>query len=674
MPVSYYWGFKRLLTLLALCALLLTLTAENIRADAEGDHKESADLLDLSIEELRTIQVATVTGASKYEQKVTEAPSSISIITSDDIRKFGYRTLADIVRSVRSFYVTYDRSYSYYGMRGFNRPGDYNTRILLMVDGHRMNDNIYDQAPLGTEFPLDIDLIDHIEFIRGPGSSLYGSNAFFSVINIVTKNGKNIDGTEASTAAASFDAYSGRVTYGGEHTSGLNVLLSGSAYDSKGARHLYYPEFDTPSTNNGIADRQDNDRFDNVFTKMSFHDFTFEGVYGYREKGVPTASFGTVFNAPDNRTIDENFYLDLSYRHDSANMVTTQAKVYYDIKNYWEDYLLDYPPLTRNRDTASGKWWGGEIQVTGHPFERHKMTVGAEYKDNLQQEQSNFDIDPSYTYLDIKRRSRLWAIYAQDEYRVLDTFFVTIGIRSDHYASFGYTTNPRLGLIYTPLETTIFKLLYGTAFRTPNVYELFYDDGSTQKANPDLRPEKIKTYELIYEQYLGAHIRTSLSGFYYRINNLITSITDPVDGMSQFQNIDETEARGAEMEMEGTWSNGFRGRVSYTVEKTSAVDTGAVLTNSPRHLAKLNVIVPLVKERLFVDPEVQYMSKRKTVTGNYADAFTIVNVTLFGQRVSKRLDVSMSLYNAFDKKYGDPVPGPPQFIQDMIGRTAEPSA
>jgi outer membrane receptor for ferrienterochelin and colicins len=635
---------------------------------AIAETAKTVDLMDLSIEELRTVQITTVTAASKYEQKVTEAPASISVITADDIRKFGYRTLADILRSVRSFYVTYDRNYSYYGVRGFSRPGDFNTRILLMVDGHRMNDNIYDQAPLGTEFQLDVDLIERIEIIRGPGSSLYGSNAFFGVINVVTKSGKDLVGTELAASAGSFETYAGRVTYGARGPDG-NFLLSGSGYDSKGPHRLSYPEF--ASVNNGIAENVDNDRYHDFFTKISFRDFTLEGAYGYREKGVPTASYGAVFNAADNRSLDENAYLDLAYRHQFRG-VSAMAKVYYDVKNYWEDYLLDYPPLTLNRDTAFGKWWGGEVQGTGLFLRRHTITAGAEYKDNLQQDQSNFDRDPPYTYLDERRKSRLWAFYVEDEYRVLNTVLVNMGVRRDHYSSFGDTTNPRVALIYTPYEKTIFKLLYGTAFRAPNVFEMYYADGVTAKSNADLKPEKIKTTEFVYEQYLGAHIRTSFSGFLYRIDNLITSVTDSADGMSQFRNVEKTDARGVELELEGTWENGLRGRVSYTLQKAKNVNTGRVLTNSPEQLAKLDIVIPLVRDRVFFDPEMQFMDKRRTVGGDYAPAFTVVNVTVFARRLAAGLDASLSLYNAFDKRYGDPGAGPPQHAQDVIvqdGRT-----
>jgi iron complex outermembrane receptor protein len=108
-----------------------------------------------------------IQAASKFSQKLSEAPSSVSVVTADDIRKYGYRTLADILKGVQGFYVTYDRNYSYVGVRGFGRPGDYNGRVLLTIDGHSANDNIFDQAGIGTEGPLDVDLIERVEIIRG---------------------------------------------------------------------------------------------------------------------------------------------------------------------------------------------------------------------------------------------------------------------------------------------------------------------------------------------------------------------------------------------------------------------------------------------------------------------------------------------------------------------------
>ena len=138
-----------------------------------------------SLEELLNVEI--ISTASKFSQEVTHAPASITIITADEIRYYGHRTLADVLRTVRGLYTSYDRNYSYIGVRGFSQPGDYNTRVLLLVDGHRLNDAVYDQAPIGTDFPIDVSLIERVEIIRGPGSSLYGTSAFFGVINVITR-------------------------------------------------------------------------------------------------------------------------------------------------------------------------------------------------------------------------------------------------------------------------------------------------------------------------------------------------------------------------------------------------------------------------------------------------------------------------------------------------------
>src|SRR5216117_1051022 len=173
-------------SLAGVCIASLALAADNATVSAP-----EAPAADLSIEQLGNIEVPVVEGASKYKQKTTEAPSSVTIITSDEIKKYGHRTLADILQTVPGMYVTYDRNYSFLGVRGFNR-GDYNSRVLLLVDGHRVNNSLSDGAFIGTEFILDVDLIDRVEIIRGPGASLYGNNAFFGVVNVITRKGRDL--------------------------------------------------------------------------------------------------------------------------------------------------------------------------------------------------------------------------------------------------------------------------------------------------------------------------------------------------------------------------------------------------------------------------------------------------------------------------------------------------
>ena len=162
-----------------------------------------------------TIEVQSVFGASRYLQRITEAPASVTIIDAEEIWRCGYQTLADALAMVRGFYVSSDRRYSFIGTRSFQRPGDYNTHVLLTVDGHRINDNIYDQATIEEASLIALDDVERIEVIRGPSSSLYGSNAFFGVVNVVTRSGRHLGGLEAAAEAGTFGRRGARVAWGG---------------------------------------------------------------------------------------------------------------------------------------------------------------------------------------------------------------------------------------------------------------------------------------------------------------------------------------------------------------------------------------------------------------------------------------------------------------------------
>src|SRR5579863_2281793 len=176
---------------------------------AAAQTTQDQDLMALSLEKLAHVKVFS---ASRHLEDEQRAPSSVSIITADEIRRNGWRTLADALSVLRGVYTAYDRQYVYLGIRGFMRPGDYNSRILLMVNGHRVNENIYGSAALGEEFPLDVELIDHIEVVRGPGSSLFGTNAVFGVINVITRKADGNSAIEASGESGAFLSRTGRAT------------------------------------------------------------------------------------------------------------------------------------------------------------------------------------------------------------------------------------------------------------------------------------------------------------------------------------------------------------------------------------------------------------------------------------------------------------------------------
>ena len=198
-----------------------------------------------------------VFGASERLQPVTEAPASVSFITAQEIARYGYRTLADILRGVRGMYVTNDRNFSFIGTRGFGKPGDYNSRILLLVNGHRVNDNIFGQAEIGAEFGIDPAMFERVEIIRGPASSLYGDSAFFAVVNVITRVGRiarrRLDDRRDRHARHP----AGAASLGRVFKNGMDVAVSGTYERSDGVSRLYFPVFDSPATNNGVAEGLD---------------------------------------------------------------------------------------------------------------------------------------------------------------------------------------------------------------------------------------------------------------------------------------------------------------------------------------------------------------------------------------------------------------------------------
>ncbi len=658
---------KQLLILAALFIFLGPLPA----------HSQSAGapllLSQLSEEEAMLFQeIPSVFGASKYEQKVTEAPSSVSIVTAQEIKKYGYRTLADILGSIRGFYISYDRNYHYLGVRGFTRPGDYNTRILLLVDGHRVSDNTCDMASIGTDFPIDVDLIDRVEIIRGPSSSLYGASAFFGVINVFTKRGRNLKGPEASGEAASHETYKGRFSYGNRFQNGFELLFSASIYDSEGD-DWYYKEFDDPGTNNGWAKGVDDDGYHNFLLNASFYDFTLQGVYSSRDKVIPTAPWEVAFNDPGTSTSDEYTYLDLKYEHAFSQLDLT-ARIYYDRSDYDGNYIYDWadpgdPPfLVKNKDLTCSETLGGKLHLIKTLFEKHKFTLGGEFRENFRQDQWCYDEEPFFEYIDDKQDSSDWAVYLQDEFEIQKNLIFNAGVRYDHYENFGETTNPRLALIYNPFEKTSLKLLYGEAFRAPSAYELYYNDGpDLQKSNPNLDPETIKSYELTLEQIIGNYLRGVATGYFYKIEDLITQKTDPADDLMVFNNIETIESKGIELELEGKWKNGLKGRINYTYQETEDQKTGKILTNSPKHMAGLNLIIPLFEEKIFAGAEVQYMAKRKTLADRHADASFVTNFTLFSQNLLKGLEASASAYNFLTRN--TETQGPRNICRMLLNRT-----
>ncbi len=614
--------------------------------------QQSSDVADTSLEELGRIKVYA---ASKHLQSGTDAPSSVSVITADEIQKHGYRTLADVLQTVRGFFVTYDRNYSSVGVRGFARSGDFNTRVLLLVDGHRLNDNIYDEAMLGTEFPIDIDLILRIEIVRGPVSSLYGSNALFAVVNIITKHGPDLRGLELSGEAASFNSYKGRISYGGRRR-GLDFLISGSFYGSRGQENIFFPQLNAPDTNFGVANYGDDDQADSGLATVSFRDFTVQGVYGTREKGIPTGAYGTLFNVPGTRTTDSHGYLDLRYQHTFANSWDALVRVFYDRYTYQGTYMYasetDPSQISPNLDFADGKWWGTELQVTRTVLNRNRVTAGAEFRDNIRQNQSNYNLHPFAILLEDRRSSLVAGIYLQDEVSISKTLSLNAGLRYDYYDRNAASVDPRAALIWRPTRLSALKLLYGESFRAPNVYEMYYSV-LPNLPNPALQPERMRSVESAWEQTVTRNLWFSTSVFFNDIDRLITEVPT-ADGSLIFQSSQNANSAGIEAELRGQISQGLEATASYSFQETKDVATGQFLSNSPRNLVKFSATQPLLGKKLFLSLDAQYRSGIRSLDSGYVSPVTVVNATALGKHFGKHVDISASVYNLLDKRYFDP--------------------
>jgi iron complex outermembrane receptor protein len=621
--------------------------------------KPAIDTLTNDLEQLMKIEI--VVAGSKRAQESRDVPSFVSVVDAAEIREHGYRTLADVLRTLPGFYVSNDRNYSYIGVRGFSRPGDWNSRVLLLLNGVRTNESLYDLAYIGEEFSVDVDLIDRVEVIRGPSSALYGSNAYFAVINVVTRAGNSLAGTELTTSAASFGTYSGRASYGRTFNNGLDLLVSGTYSDAKG-RNLFYPEFDAPATNNGFATGGDHEEFHKLLVTASKGDFSFQANTVSREKGVPTGAYATIFDDKRNRTTDDLSLASLTYHRAFSNAASFSTRLHAGRYTYDGEYAY-FPNQLPNRDVSIGEWVGLEVDAARKIGARQFLTVGAEFRDNFKQFLTNFDPEPYVLYSETRNSSMREGVFAQDEIRLADPLMLYAGVRLDHYDGFGFATSPRLALIYTPTPATTFKLLAGRAFRAPNEFELYsVSPGFT--SNPTLGPEHIETLELIAQQYISGGIQISASAFRNRLTDLIEQRLDSVNNLYVYGNLASTHSQGLELALDVNRRHGLAGQLSYSLQRTEDGSTGRTLTNSPEQMVQARLRSPILGTRVIAALDAQYMSDRRTVAGNVAASHTLTNFSLFAPRTLGRFDLSATLYNVFATRYSDPVPD--GFVQDVI--------
>jgi iron complex outermembrane receptor protein len=624
----------------------------------------------LSLEDLLNSKVYS---ASKYQQKEAEAPSSVSVITAEDIRNYGYRTVQEALQSVTGFYVKNHLSYSTLGVRGFAPSGDANGRILFLVNGHAINNNIDDSAPIGDDFPIDMDVIERIEVVRGPNSTLYGADAFMGAVNVITRTGKS-KGEVISGEAGSLGTYKETAIYGLDQA-GTQALFSASYWNTAAPSHLDVIEDPTGSPG-------EHDQTRRAMALVASHGFTLQAVASSAEQKAPaSAQWCGSCHQTDTHSTNFHGYADLQYEHRIWKGTQLTARTYYD-KYESHSTVNDFRGCSEAKchgtlydyDSAHGDRAGAELKLTRVFLDKHRITVGAEYRDNFHQAQDNYILYnvpvTSRTFADYDRTSGIWGLYAAGEFHLLPKVILNLGVRNDRYNYlFGSKTSPRAALIYSPRNSTNLKFLYGTAFRVPSFSELYYE-GMASAAAPHLRPETTRTFEADWEQQLTKRVTLSAAGFYNNIGSYIQeqtvlvtgtdTITSEVGGIDQttFSNSKAT-AKGAELELKDKFASGVEGRLSYTYQDARNELTSASLPDAPRHLVKVNISAPVFRRALTPALEAEYMSRSTTVwpAMTYSAPPVLVNASLSSRQFWRGFSASGGAYNLVGRSMSAPTFG-----------------
>jgi iron complex outermembrane receptor protein len=597
-----------------------------------------------------------VEAASLHTQTLLEAPASVTVITDEEIRLRGYRTLADVLADVRGMYVTSDRAYHYVGVRGFSLPGDSNNRFLVMINGHSLSENVYGSANYFAEdFGLDLDLVKRIEIVRGPSSALYGANGMFATINIVTKSPVEYEPLRVSAELDTFGERKVQVS-GSEYLGhGVNLLVSASVFNSTGQSLLYFPAFDTPQNNHGLAVNMDGERGYHTFANLIWSNWSFTAYFDNREKVVPTAWYGTVFNDRGDKVSDGRDFVEASYQRAIGTDGQLRWRVYYDEDRFMGRLDLASPlGILDARNVAKGDWMGTELTYRFRVPVIGFLTVGSQASWDLRSRLEAYNVAPiHFSLTNIDRLDRSLAVFLQDEWKFSERWTLYLGGRADDSRNHQLMLTPRVALIYQPGPASAVKLLYGQSFRNPSPYEQFYGDGISQIANPELDSERMETFEAAFEKKLGKTFELQANVYHYRISDLIQAVM--LGGtLQQYQNTDPVQANGVEMEAKANLGSGFKIDGSLAVEKTSANPGDLVKVNSPARVGKLLLDSPVWRNRWSLSGGLQYLSERLALTGGSVPPVYLVNFAAAGRRLPGDMEMQLGIHNVFNYRYWDP--------------------
>ena len=628
-------------------------------------------------------QVEEVSAVSRAAEAVEDAPSSVSVLSRQDLRAFAFPTIAEALRGVRGFYVGDSRSYSAVGVRGFSRLGDYGQRTLVLLDGYATNDNYIGSSYIGIDNRVDLDDIERIEVIRGPGSVVYGTNAFAGVVNLVPRHGRGRTGGEVGLSVFDYGLARGRaradVALGKDASAWVSVMGARGP-----GRDFFFPEL-AGSNTDGTSRDADGVRAASAQANLRWKDLTVQSFYTSREKHVPTGAYATRLGDRRTKLVDTRGFVELRYEPKVTSTTQLLVRTHADLYNFGGTYGYT-PEEEPGRENFEGRWFGGELRALYAPSSDFRLIVGGEGK--LHTRAKLLGQDAGGVYLDDDHPFQAAGGYLSADWAPAPVVRLSAGARLDYFSTFdGASLNPRLALILKPRMDSTVKVIGAKAFRAPSIYELYYNDGGlTQIPSKDLKPETIYSGEIEFTQRLSSATTFTAATFTSSVRDLISPRGSGTDADPIFYVNSPVSMRilGVEGELRRDWRQGWMVSVSGSIQRATYRQGDGdserlrEVPDSPRYLGSMRGAIPLLNRALT-------LASRLSIEGPRYDRFELASdppqersgaaaiwdLILSGEEMRHGASYAIGVYNLFDWRYRLPLSR--EFSQRRLiqnGRTA----
>ncbi len=636
---------------------------------------------------------ATVSIATGSQQSLRRAPAVATVITAEEIAAMGATDLDEVLENVPGVHVarTAIRYAPTYVIRGiYSGSGALNPQVLLLQNGIPTT-TMYTGDKGSAWFGVPIENIARIEIIRGPGSALYGADAYAGVINIITKTAADTPGTEVGARYGSFGNRSTWGQHGGQigpvnvaaylrfgATDGIQEIIQADAQTANDKRTGTRASLAPGSVNTGYnaVDASLNLSYENwrLRTSYKLRDQLETGV------GVSSALDPNSYGRAENVNADLS-WSDPQFAHDWS--VGVSASLQYYTFTYPTNLQL-YPPGTKLGTTVfpdgmvgGPNSWDKQFRFLGHAtysgFSGHNLRLGAGHddldlyraktiKNNLLNASGTPTLPgPVLDYSGIQpfitpHQRQVDYFYAQDEWNIARDWTLTTGVRHDHYSDFGGTTNPRLALVWDANLDLTAKLLYGQAFRAPSFGEQ-YTTNPVTSGNPKLKPETIQTLEAAFSWQAHRNIQVNLSLFRYEMQDVIRLVNNPAPAPgATYQNIGAQHGSG--LELEAIWDAGSTLRLTghYAYQQSIDDATGKDAGYAPHHHIYARADWRFTGG-LLLSGQLNHVADRKRPAGDarpQVPDYTTVDLTLRTTRGRNQWDFAASVRNLFNATVLEP--------------------